>query len=157
MQQHFFNSLSMICQFVVHRCSCTAKKLFAHVNKLLSFSFLSNTTSMVDLSNSDGLFWIRSKNWLNSARNRTHAPNILQLNSVTPIRPQPTNMEEQPAASSCNWRQSNQRSWNFRYQKLCPVCQRKTCNSKTIQIQPTTSHQLQQQNLRCLQTQTTFP
>jgi len=26
-------------------------------------------------------------------------PNILQLNSMTPIRPHPTNVEEQPAAS----------------------------------------------------------
>jgi len=43
---------------------------------------------------------MKSKNWSNLARNRTHAPNILQLNSVTPIRLQPTNVEEQPAASS---------------------------------------------------------
>jgi len=38
--------------------------------------------------------------WSNSARNQTHTPNILQLNSMTPIRPQPTKVEEQPAASS---------------------------------------------------------
>jgi len=36
-------------------------------------------------------------------------------------------------------------------------CQWETCNSQTIKVQPTTSCQLWQQNLRCLQTQTTFP
>ena len=54
-------------------------------------------------------------------------------------------------------RQPNQCSQNFCHQKLCSVCQRKTCNSQTIQIQPTTSCQLWQRNLRCMQTQTAFP
>jgi len=39
-------------------------------------------------------------------------------------------------------RQPNQCGHNFCYQKLRPVCQRENCNSQTIQIQPTTSHQL---------------
>jgi len=54
-------------------------------------------------------------------------------------------------------RQPHQRSQNLRCQKMRHVCQRKNCNFQTIQIQPTTSHQLQQQSQRCLQTQTTFP
>jgi len=43
---------------------------------------------------------MKSKSLSNLARNWIHTPNALQLNSVTPIHPQPTNVEEQPAASS---------------------------------------------------------
>ena len=52
----FFNSLSMTYQFIMYRYSCVVKRLFTYVNILLSFSFLLNNTSMVDLSNLDGLF-----------------------------------------------------------------------------------------------------
>ena len=53
----FFNSLSMTYQFIMYRYSCVVKKLFTYINNLLSFSFLLNNTSMVDLSNLDGLFF----------------------------------------------------------------------------------------------------
>ena len=46
----------MTYHFVMCRYSCVARMLFAHVHNLLSFSFLLNNASMVDLSNSDGLF-----------------------------------------------------------------------------------------------------
>lgn len=52
----FFNSLSMTYQFIMYRYSCVVKRLFTYINNLLSFSFLLNNTSMVDLSNLDGLF-----------------------------------------------------------------------------------------------------
>jgi len=51
--QFFIHLIRLLC---VVTYSCVGKKLFTCVNVLLSLSFLLNTTSMVDLSNSDGLF-----------------------------------------------------------------------------------------------------
>jgi len=61
-----------------------------------------------------------------------------------------------PAQLSCFWCDC---IWMLFAWILCLFswCQRETCNSQTIQIQPTTSCQLWQRNLRCLQTRTMLP